>query len=114
MDRRKLIVGVVAVAVLALGGGVAIAAQQQEPPKVDQAAAEEAALSAFPGKVQETELEREGGATIYEVEIVDKDGNLHEVAVSAGDGKVLGQETEEDEGSEEEDGSENEGPEAGE
>ena len=31
MDRKKLVIGVVAVAVLALGGGVAIAAQQQEP-----------------------------------------------------------------------------------
>jgi uncharacterized membrane protein YkoI len=111
MDRKKLIVGIVAVAVLALGEGVAIAAQQQEPPKVDQAAAEEAALSAVQGKVQETELEREGGAAIYEVEIAGNDGKLHEVAVSADDGKVLGQETEEDEGSEEDDGSENEGPE---
>jgi uncharacterized membrane protein YkoI len=102
---------VVAVAVLALGGGVAIAAQQQEAPKVDQAAAEEAALSAVQGKVVGTELEREGGAPIHEVEIADNDGKLHEVAVSADDGKVLGQETEEDEGSEEDDGSENEGPE---
>jgi peptidase YpeB-like protein len=74
MDRKKLIAGVVAV--LALGGGVAIAA-----------------LSAVPGKAVETEFEREGGAAIYEVEIIGKDGKLHEVAVSAGDGKALGQET---------------------
>ncbi len=114
MDRTKLIVGMVAVAILALGGGVAIAAQQQEPPKVDRAAAEEAALSAVPGSVKEIELEREGGAAIYEVEIAGNDGKLHEVAVSADDGKVLGQQTEEDEGSEEDDGSENEGPEDGE
>ena len=51
---------------------------------------------------------------MYEVEIAGKDGNLHEVAVSADDGKVLGQETEGDEGPEEDDGSENEGPEDGE
>jgi hypothetical protein len=114
MDRKKLIVGITAVAVLALGGGVAIAAQQQEPPKLDRAAAEEAALSAVQGKVVETELEREGGAAIYEVEIAGTDGNLHEVAVSADGGKVLGQETEEDEGSEKDDGSENEGAEDGE
>jgi uncharacterized protein YpmB len=114
MDRKKLIVGMVAVAVLALGAGAAIAAQQQEPPKVDRAAAEEAALSAVQGKVMETELEREGGGAIYEVEIAGNDGKLHEVAVSADDGKVLGQETEGDEGSEEDDGSENEGLEDGE
>ena len=121
MDRRKLIIGAVAVAILALGGGVAIAAQQQGPePKVDRAAAEKAALEAVPGEVRETELEREGGVTIYEVEVAGKDGKLHEVTVSANDGKVLGQETEGDEGSEEEDdaseneGAENEGPEDGE
>ncbi len=115
MNREKLAVGVVAAAILALGGGVAIAAQQQGlEPKVDRGAAEEAALSAVPGEVRETELEREGGAAIYEVEVAGKDGKLHEVAVSANDGKVLGQETEEDEDSEEDDGSENEGPEDGE
>jgi outer membrane murein-binding lipoprotein Lpp len=114
MDRKKLVVGAVIVAILALGGGVAVAQQQGESPKVDQAAAEEAALSAVPGEVKETELEREGGATIYEVEVTGKDGKLHEVAVDAGDGKVLGQETEEGEGSDEDDGSDNEGPEDGE
>jgi hypothetical protein len=48
------------------------------------------------------------------VEIAGNDGKLHEVAVSADEGKVLGQETEGDEGSEEDDGSENEGLEDGE
>ncbi|HEV3476901.1 MAG TPA: hypothetical protein VG127_05400, partial [Rubrobacteraceae bacterium] len=50
----------------------------------------------------------------YEVEVLGEDGKLHEVAVSASDGRVLGQETEEDEGSENDDDSENEGPEDGE
>jgi uncharacterized membrane protein YkoI len=114
MDRKKLVLGSVIVTILALGGGVAIAAQQQEPPKVDEAAAKEAALSAVPGEVKEIELEREGGATIYEVEVAGKDGKLHEVTVSANDGQVLGQETEGDEGPEADDGAENEGPEDGE
>lgn len=111
MNRKKLAVGAVIVAILALGGGVAVAAQQQEQPNVDQAAAEEAALKAVQGEVKETELEREGGSAVYEVEVLGEDGKLHEVAVSASDGRVLGQETEEDEGSEEDDASENEGPE---
>ena len=94
MDRKKLAVGAVAVTILALGGGVAIAAQQQEDPKVDRASAEEAALSAVPGEVKETELESEGGSAVYEVEILGKDGKLQEVTVDASNGKVLGQETE--------------------
>jgi len=110
MDRKKLTVGAVAVAILALGGGVAIAAQQQGPePKVDEAAAEEAALSAVQGEVREIELEREGGAAIYEVEVAGKDGKLHEVNVSADDGQVIGQETEGDEGLEEDDGAGDQG-----
>jgi uncharacterized protein YpmB len=119
MDRKKLIIGAVAVAILALGGSVAIAAQQQEPPKVDEAAAEEAALGAVSGEVKEIELEREGGSAIYEVEVLGEDGKLHEVAVSANDGKVLGQEMDEedsgvdDQGSDDQ-GAEDEGPEDGE
>ncbi len=111
MDRTKLIVGMVAVAILALGGGVAIAAQQQEPPKVDQAAAEEAALSAVSGKVMETEFEREGGAAIYEVEIAGKDGRLREVTVDASSGLVLGKEMEGDDGGYDDHGSDDHGPE---
>ena len=113
MNAKKLAVGAAIVAILALGGGVAVAAQQQGPePKVDRAAAEEAALGTAPGEVKETEIEREGGSRVYEVEVAGDDGKLHEVTVSASDGKVLGQETEE--GSEEDDGLENEGPEDGE
>ena len=108
MDKKKLIGGVVAVAVLALGGGVAIAAQQQEPPKVDKAAAEEAALGVVPGEVKETELEREG---VYEVEVLGKDGRLHEVMVSANDGKVLGQELDEEDRGAEDQGSDDQGAE---
>jgi uncharacterized protein HemX len=111
MDRKRLVIGAVVVAILALGGGVAVAAQQQEEPRVDRVAAEEAALGAVPGAVKETELEREGGSTIFEVEVVGKDGKLREVAVDAGNGRVLGQEIEEQEFFEKDDGSENEGPE---
>jgi lipopolysaccharide export LptBFGC system permease protein LptF len=111
MDRKKLAIGVAAVAILALGGGVAIAAQQQAEPKVDRAAAEEAALGTVPGEVKETELENEGGSTVYEVEVAGKDGKLREVTVDADNGRVLGQEMEEDEGFEEENGPEDEGSE---
>ena len=90
MDTRKMAVGVVAVAFLGIGGGVAIAAQQREDPKTDRAAAKEAALGAVKGEVKESELEREGGSTIFEVEVVGNDGKLREVTVDAGNGRVLG------------------------
>ena len=61
---------------------MAIAAQQREDPKIDWAAAEEAALGAVQGEVKETELEREGGSAVYEVEIAGKDGKLREVTVA--------------------------------
>jgi uncharacterized membrane protein YkoI len=131
MDGRKLIVGVAAVAVLALGGGATITAQQEdETPitggtitapagsnqedeateeegksleklaRMDRGAAEEAARGVVPGKVREVELESENGFVVYEVEIAGEDGRLHEVIVDAGNGEVLGQEIEQDEGSE--------------
>ncbi len=85
--------------------------------KIDQTAAEKAALDAVPGEVKETELDNENGSVVYAVEVTDKDGQLQEVLVDAGDGTVLAQEAEEDEGSEANEGPENEaneGPEAGE
>ncbi len=106
VDGRKLAVGVVAGAILTLGGGVAIAAQPEAEPKIDRAAAEEAALSAVPGEVKDTELESESGSTIYEVEVVGKDGKVREVTVDASSGQVLGQEMEEEEFFEKEEGAE--------
>ena len=62
--------------------------------RIDRAAAEKAALGAVPGEVKETELENENGFVVYEVEVAGKDGELHEVVVDAGNGKVLAQEVE--------------------
>jgi uncharacterized membrane protein YkoI len=111
MNTKKLAVGMAAVAALGIGGGAAVAAQQQEDPKIDRAAAEEAALGAVPGEVKETELEREGGSTVYEVEIAGKDGRLREVTVDASNGKVLGQEMEEEDGGYDDRGSDDQGSE---
>jgi uncharacterized membrane protein YkoI len=62
--------------------------------QIDQSAAENAALEAVPGTVEETELEAENGFVIYEVEVESEDGETREVMVDAGNGRVLGQETE--------------------
>lgn len=85
--------------------------------KIDQAAAEKAALDAVPGEVKKTELDNENGFVVYSVEVMGQDGQLQEVVVDAGDGTVLAQEAEEDEANEANEGPEdeaNEGPEAGE
>ena len=111
MNGKKLIIGAVAVTILALGGGAAIAAQQGGQPTIDRGAAEEAALGAVPGEVKETELEREGGSRVYEVEVAGNDGKLREVTVDAGNGRVLGQEMEAEEGLEEDDGPDDQGSE---
>jgi uncharacterized membrane protein YkoI len=77
--------------------------------KIDQAAAEKAALDAVPGTVKDAELGNENGFVVWEVEVQASDGTLQEVKVDAGNGQILAQEAENDEGSEA-----NEGPEAGE
>ena len=78
-------------------GSVSVAGKNessaQKLAKIDEAAAEQAALDATPGKVHETELETsDNGYLVYDIEIAGKDGKGHEVTVDAGDGKVLHQE----------------------
>ena len=64
---------------------------------IDQAAAEQVALEAVPGKVHETELEAsDNGYVVYDIEIAGDDGKGHEVIVDAGNGKVLHQELDEE------------------
>ena len=65
----------------------------QKLAKIDQAAAQQTALEAAPGKVHETELEAsDNGYLVYDIEIAGKDGKEHEVTVDAGNGKILHQE----------------------
>jgi uncharacterized membrane protein YkoI len=78
-------------------GSVSVAGKNetsaQKLAKIDEAAAEQAALDAAPGTVHETELESsDNGYLVYDIEIAGKDGKGHEVTVDAGDGKVLHQE----------------------
>lgn len=60
---------------------------------VTQARAEATALEAQPGTVLESELEREGGRFVWEVEIADG-AAIHEVTVDAQDGIVVATEAE--------------------
>jgi uncharacterized membrane protein YkoI len=82
-------------------GSVSVAGKNessaQKLAKIDEAAAEQAALDAAPGTVHETELETsDNGYLVYDIEIAGDDGKEHEVKVDAGNGKVLHQDLEEE------------------
>ena len=117
MYAKKVLLAVSVALVVLVGAGVAYAANNnssedadesykgsvsvagknessaQKLAKIDEAAAEQAALDAAPGTVHETELETsDNGYLVYDIEVEGKDGKGHEVTVDAGDGKVLHQE----------------------
>jgi uncharacterized membrane protein YkoI len=126
MYVRKVLIAIAAAMVLLVGAGVAYAANSssetttggedgddaykgsvsapdqsgaslQDAAKIDQAAAEQAALKAVPGTVHETELETsDNGYVVYDIEIAGDDGNNHEVKVDAGNGEVLHQDLEDE------------------
>lgn len=56
---------------------------------LSEAQAIEIALAAVPGTVEETELERDDGQLIYEIEILSADGTEMEVEISAETGEIL-------------------------
>jgi uncharacterized membrane protein YkoI len=67
----------------------------QKLANIDQAAAEQVALKAVPGKVHEAELETsDNGYVVYDIEIAGDDGKGHEVTVDAVNGNVLQQDLE--------------------
>ncbi len=64
--------------------------------KVDQRQAEAAALAAVPGEVVKSKLDDEDGYLVWQIDVRHAKG-VTEVAVDAGNGKVLATEAEEDE-----------------
>ena len=72
-------------------------ASLQKLAKIDQAAAEQAALKAVPGTVHETELETSDNSyVVYDIEVAGNDGKSHEVKVDAGNGEILHQDLEDE------------------
>lgn len=63
---------------------------------VTPAQAEAAAVSDVPGTAGTAELENENGYVVYGVEVTTPDGSVVEVAIDAGTGDVLGQESDSD------------------
>jgi uncharacterized membrane protein YkoI len=126
VNVKKVLITMVAIMVLLVGAGVAYAnssssetttgddegddsykgsvsapahneASLQKLAKIDQAAAEQAALKAVPGTVHETELETsDNGYVIYDIEVAGDDGKSHEVKVDAGNGEILHQDLEDE------------------
>ncbi|WP_299473160.1 PepSY domain-containing protein [uncultured Roseibium sp.] len=90
MDKKLILGSAVAGVLLVLGASGTIAAQSTPmSPGLDEAGAVERALTEVPGTVQETELDREDGKLIYEIEILTADGLEMEVEIDAETGAVL-------------------------
>ncbi len=89
--QKKIITGG-ALGALLLAGGVAgtVSAQTAaEAAGLTEAQVIEIALAEVPGTIQETELERDDGILVYEVEILTAAGKVMEVEVDAKTGAVL-------------------------
>ncbi|MFF2012823.1 PepSY domain-containing protein [Streptomyces sp. NPDC058195] len=111
--KRKIVIAAVTAAVLA-GGGAATAVAFADDnghdrearssvaddgtARVDVKDAVAAALRAVPGTATEAELDDEDGGLVWEVDVYGSDKARHDVTVDAGNGKVLGQHTDEDDG----------------
>jgi uncharacterized membrane protein YkoI len=126
VNVKKVLITMVAIMVLLVGAGVAYAkssssetttgddegdgsykgsisapahneASLQKLARIDQAAAEQAALKAVPGTVHETELETSDNSyVVYDIEVAGDDGKSHEVKVDAGNGEILHQDLEDE------------------
>lgn len=97
MNLKTLAGTVVAGTVLTAAAVGAVSAQSTgEAPAVSEARAIEIALAEVPGTVKETELEREDGTQVYEIEILTADGVEMEVEIDAASGKILDVDREDD------------------
>ena len=95
---KKLITGGILASLLAAAGTAGFVATQANAgaPGLTEAQAVEIALAEVPGEVQETELEREDGMKVYEIEILTADGVEMEVEINADTGEILEIEADED------------------
>lgn len=90
MDK-KLICGTIAAGMLLATSAIGAHSAQSAPAaaNLDMAKAIEIALKEVPGTVQESELEKEDGKQVYEIEILTADGQEMEVEIDAETGAVL-------------------------
>ena len=91
MNRKRLLAGVAAAAVLTLGIGTAVAAQQgqeDEVPGRDDAAAEQPITGSPLEKASEAALDHVGGGEVTGTEVGDEEG-YYEVEVTRADGSQV-------------------------
>ncbi|MFJ2135589.1 PepSY domain-containing protein [Streptomyces sp. NPDC087845] len=109
--KRRIVIAAVTAAVLA-GGGAATAvaladddghdrdtrssAASGSTARVTVGDAVAAAVGAVPGTVTEAELDDEDGGLVWELDVYGSDKVRHDVTVDAGNGKVLGKHTSDD------------------
>lgn len=110
--KRKIVISAVTAAVL-VGGGAATAVALTDDDSHDRATgssassggttarvvvedAMAAAVGAVPGTVTEAELDDEDGVPVWELDVYGSDKVWHDVTVDAGNGKVLGEHTSDD------------------
>ncbi|WP_405716638.1 MULTISPECIES: PepSY domain-containing protein [unclassified Streptomyces] len=109
--KRKIVIAAVTAAVL-VGGGAATAVAFADDDghgrevrssvasdgtaRVDVKDAAAAAVKAVPGTVTEAELDDEDGGLVWELDVYGSDKVWHDVTVDAGNAKVLGKHTSDD------------------
>lgn len=104
--KRKIVIAAVTAAVL-VGGGTATAVAFADDhdsrdtgrgtaARVSAGDAASSAVRAVPGTVTEAELDDEDGALVWELDVYGTDKVWHDVTVDAGNGKVLGKHTSDD------------------
>ncbi|SLN33463.1 PepSY domain-containing protein [Ruegeria meonggei] len=103
MDKKNAALGALAGLVLTGAAVGSVSAQSTtEATGLTMQQAIEIALQEVSGEVQEAELENEGGTKIYEVEILDANGQEFEIEIAADTGAVIEVEAE-DEGDDDDD-----------
>ena len=104
MDKKSTAIG--ALAGLALSGALVGAVSAQSAAQATGLSEEQAieiALLEVPGDVQEVELEKEDGMMVFEIEILDADGQEFEIEIAADTGAVIEVEAEDDDDDEDDD-----------
>lgn len=84
---KRIALAALAVAGLSFGG-VAAAKTQAPKPKISEQQAKKIALAAAPGKITDSEYEKEGGGWRWSFDIQQK-GHIQEIGVDGQTGKIV-------------------------
>lgn len=109
MNKKQIAGGVLAGLILTAGAAGTVWAQTaNEATALTEDQAIEIALAEVPGTVQDTELEREDGVMVFEIEILATDGTEMEVEIDANTGTIIEVEAEEEDHDDDDDDNDDE------